>query len=186
MRLADCYRVLGLREGSSFGEIKSSYRRLARQYHPDANPDDAAAHERFVRVAAAYRQLIGHVEPAATVQIEGVQNDLTSPIASSTSSKQVEQRLKQDIYQKLQLLLRKQRFPRAIALVEALAQRLPKDSEVCQWQAITYQRWAQQLMGQGQSDKARVYLKKALPLLPSSLALTDEIRQMLFQLEQQR
>ena len=186
MRLADCYRVLGLREGSSFGETKSSYRRLARQYHPDANPDNQAAHERFVRVAEAYQQLMSHVAPTTPVRVEGIQNELTSPITSSATSEQVDQQLKRDIYHKLQELLRKQRFPRAIALVEALAQRLPGDSEVRQWQAITYQRWAQQLAQQGQPDKARVYLKKALPLLSSRLELTEEIRQTLFQLEQQR
>ncbi|MCY7285838.1 MAG: J domain-containing protein, partial [Cyanobacteria bacterium CAN_BIN43] len=40
MDLADCYRLLGLRTGASYEAIKASYRRLARQYHPDANPQD--------------------------------------------------------------------------------------------------------------------------------------------------
>lgn len=186
MRLADCYRVLGLREGSSFGEIKSSYRRLARQYHPDANPQDEAAQERFVRVSEAYKMLCQHVAPVAIAKLESIENELTRPMASPAQPTQSDQKLKQDIYQKLQTLLQNQRFPRAIALVEALAQRLPQDSEVRQWQAITYQRWAQHLAAQNQPDKARIYFKKALLLLPSHLDLTEEIRQTLFQLERQR
>ena len=39
----DPYRVLGVSKDSSEAEIKRSYRKLARQYHPDRNPDDAAA-----------------------------------------------------------------------------------------------------------------------------------------------
>ena len=50
----DYYRVLGVGENASQKDIKSAYRKLSRQYHPDANPDDAAAEERFKEVSAAY------------------------------------------------------------------------------------------------------------------------------------
>jgi molecular chaperone DnaJ len=50
----DLYDVLGVSKKASQGEIKKAYRKLARQYHPDANPNDASAEERFKEVQAAY------------------------------------------------------------------------------------------------------------------------------------
>ena len=77
----------------------------------------------------------------------------------------------------MQGLLKYQRFPRAIALVEGLAQRLPQDREVRQWQAIVYQRWGRQLVNEKQLDKARIYLKKALKTDPHNQALWAEVEQ---------
>ena len=50
----DYYRVLGVAPTASAKELKSAYRKLSRQYHPDANAGDAAAEERFKEVSAAY------------------------------------------------------------------------------------------------------------------------------------
>jgi molecular chaperone DnaJ len=57
----DYYRVLGVSDSASQKDIKSAYRKLSRQYHPDANPDDKAAEERFKEVSAAY-DVIGDPE----------------------------------------------------------------------------------------------------------------------------
>ncbi|MGI9604137.1 MAG: molecular chaperone DnaJ [Acidimicrobiales bacterium] len=50
----DYYDVLGVSENASSKEITKQYRKLARQFHPDANPDDAKAEARFKDVSAAY------------------------------------------------------------------------------------------------------------------------------------
>jgi molecular chaperone DnaJ len=53
----DLYRVLGVSKKASDEEIKKAYRKLARKYHPDRNPDDAAAEEKFKEVQGAYDTL---------------------------------------------------------------------------------------------------------------------------------
>src|ERR1051325_4519158 len=50
----DLYGTLGVSKTASQEEIKKAYRKLARQHHPDANPGDAAAEERFKEVQQAY------------------------------------------------------------------------------------------------------------------------------------
>jgi molecular chaperone DnaJ len=50
----DYYEVLGVIRTSSDGEIKSAYRKLAMQYHPDRNPNDQGAEEKFKEAAEAY------------------------------------------------------------------------------------------------------------------------------------
>jgi len=53
----DYYKTLGVAEGASADEIKKSYRKLARKYHPDANKGDAKAEERFKEISEAYNTL---------------------------------------------------------------------------------------------------------------------------------
>ena len=53
----DYYKTLGVAKGASVDEIKKSYRKLARKYHPDANEGDAKAETRFKEISEAYSVL---------------------------------------------------------------------------------------------------------------------------------
>jgi DnaJ-class molecular chaperone len=54
MEFRDYYKTLGVSRTAGDKEIKSAYRKLARKYHPDVNPGDKSAEERFKEVAEAY------------------------------------------------------------------------------------------------------------------------------------
>jgi molecular chaperone DnaJ len=53
----DFYKILGVPESASQDEIKKAYRKLAKSHHPDANPGDAQAAERFKEIGEAYAVL---------------------------------------------------------------------------------------------------------------------------------
>ena len=57
MAAKDFYQVLGVPDSASQDEIKKAYRRLAKQYHPDANPSNPAAAERFKEISEAHATL---------------------------------------------------------------------------------------------------------------------------------
>lgn len=57
MAKRDYYEVLGISKNADAGEIKKAYRKLALKYHPDKNPDDKEAEERFKEAAEAYEVL---------------------------------------------------------------------------------------------------------------------------------
>ncbi len=57
MAKRDYYEVLGIAKTASDDEIKKAYRKLAMKYHPDRNPDNAEAEEKFKECAEAYEVL---------------------------------------------------------------------------------------------------------------------------------
>jgi molecular chaperone DnaJ len=66
----DPYQVLGVSQDASDADIKAAYRRLARDLHPDRNPGDAAAEERFKELGEAY-ELIKDAESRARLRFGG-------------------------------------------------------------------------------------------------------------------
>jgi len=58
MTKKDFYESLGLAQNSTQEEIKKAYRQMALKYHPDRNPGDKAAEDKFKEAAEAYSVLI--------------------------------------------------------------------------------------------------------------------------------
>ncbi|MCZ6721726.1 MAG: molecular chaperone DnaJ [Proteobacteria bacterium] len=57
MAKRDYYEILGVKRGSNADELKSAYRKLAMKHHPDRNPDDEKAEQKFREVSEAYQVL---------------------------------------------------------------------------------------------------------------------------------
>ncbi len=68
----DFYGVLGVEKSVSQADLKKAYRKLARQYHPDSNPGDAAAETRFKEISEAYTVLSDEQQRAEYDQIRAM------------------------------------------------------------------------------------------------------------------
>lgn len=78
MQQSECYRLLGLSRNASLEDIKLSYRRLARKYHPDLNQGDPAAADKFRLVQQAY-QILKDVEAGLISRQVGYANSDPKP-----------------------------------------------------------------------------------------------------------
>jgi curved DNA-binding protein CbpA len=197
MVLASHYRMLGLRPGASFTDVKLAYRRLVRSYHPDVNPGDAVAKEKFIQITQAYQALVDALPQAMPAprqtpgqgkqsQAEPVSPPAPSPplqVHQPPGGSRADQDLKQSSFVQLQGLLRSRRYPRAVALVEGLAHRFPQDPEVRQWQAIAYYRWGQASLNLGHRLKAEACLKKAWRVDPYNRSLRQSLQQEFMRLQ---
>ncbi len=72
----DHYKTLGVGREASAGEIKAAYRKLALQHHPDRNPGDRAAEERFKELSQAYAVLSDDEKRARYDRLGDVASDL--------------------------------------------------------------------------------------------------------------
>ncbi len=106
-----------------------------------------------------------------------------SPPNADPSLSDLDRQLKHNVYASLQQLLASERFPRAIALVEGLAERLQNDPEVRQWKAVTYQCFGRYYLERSQLTKARTYLTKAYRADPHNRELLRVVAQDLRRLD---
>lgn len=215
MALAHYYRILGLRTGAGFGDVKLAYRNLARLYHPDTNPGDQLAKEKFIQVTQAYHALVEALPPETiavqrtTAPAQAVRKepapttppppaphpqtptdepaeDIELTVSQTPGGSEADQQLKVNSFKLLCELFKGQRYPRAVALVEGLAQRFPEDPEIRQWHAITYYRWGHDLLNNGNPKKAEACLKKANRVDPQNRSLRQALRHDFDRLEQLR
>ncbi len=75
---SDPYAILGVARDATPDQIKSAYRKLARQYHPDVNPNDPSAEEKFKEVSTAYA-ILSDPEKKARYDQYGVTDDQAGP-----------------------------------------------------------------------------------------------------------
>jgi tetratricopeptide (TPR) repeat protein len=193
MRLEECYRSLGLKPGASREQVKTAYRTLARKFHPDTgteaqrsakNAKNSNPHETFLRITTAYKHLIQTFpidDRRSVVDHRPIQSD---PYEKARSN-HPEDLLKHQAYQRLRQLFAEQKFAPAIALVEALDNRLPDDPEVNQWRAIAYQQQGRHLIRSRQYPQALRYLQKALATNPNNRSLVATLHQDLKSLHRQ-
>jgi tetratricopeptide (TPR) repeat protein len=81
--LQDHYQTLRLSRNATQGDIKRAFRFLARQYHPDLNPNNGEAAEKFRRITKAYEALSN---PARSSLYDDVESTIPSPVGSAISN----------------------------------------------------------------------------------------------------
>lgn len=75
--IENSYRILGVSPSASDDEVKTAYRRLAKKYHPDANPGDETAARRMAEVNAAYDEIINYRQGKTADPFGGFQRQRT-------------------------------------------------------------------------------------------------------------
>ena len=70
MAKRDYYEVLGINKSATADQIKSAYRKLAVKYHPDKNPNDKGAEEKFKEASEAYHVLSNSEENKAMIILD--------------------------------------------------------------------------------------------------------------------
>ena len=173
--LDKCYQLLGLDREASLDRVKSAYRLLARKFHPDLNPNDAQAHQRFIVLNQAYQLLLDRLPAASVTRSTPAPETATQTQSAEPEMTQQESALKWQLYYELQSLLKEKQFLKAIVLIEGLAQRFDLDHQVCQWQGIIYAQFGQELIKKRELAKATIYLKKALKVDPLNRQLIAEV-----------
>ena len=67
MKFKDYYAILGVERGASEDDIKKAYRKLARKFHPDINPGNKAAEEKFKELSVAH-EVLGDPEKSLLIK----------------------------------------------------------------------------------------------------------------------
>ncbi|NND78300.1 MAG: J domain-containing protein [Maribacter sp.] len=91
MKYIDYYSILGITKGASQSDIKKAYRKLARKYHPDVNPNDSEAERKFKQINEA-NEVLGNVENRKKYDEYGKDWQHADEIAKARKAQQQHQR----------------------------------------------------------------------------------------------
>lgn len=169
--LAQSYELFGLKSVGSIDEIKQIYRQIAKQLHPDLNPQDPTARDRFNHLNQAYQLLLGAVETAVDSPV-GADKDYTvtsvriNNTVDRTLSRQ-DLQIKQTAFDNLQKLMSQDNFIAAVLTIDRLVIAIPNCAEISKKQSEVYFKYAQDLIKQRREiNLARKYLKASLKIDP--------------------
>jgi tetratricopeptide (TPR) repeat protein len=174
--LAQSYELFGLKSVGSIDEVKKIYRQIAKQLHPDLNPQDPTARDRFNHLNQAYQLLLAAAETATSyAQVELPVNSSKDYTVTSVRVNHVVDRtlspqdlqLKQSAFDNLQKLMSQDDFLAAVLMIDRLVTAIPNYTEISKKQSEVYFKYAQDLIKQRrQINLARNYLKSSLKIDP--------------------
>ncbi len=169
------YALLGLKPSASVAEIKTIYRQMAKEIHPDLNPHDPTARDRFYTLNQAYQLLLStrsitdRVDVDESTEADG--RDLVDAVrvnyvADPPLSPQ-DLQLKQEVFENLEKLIRQENFAKAVSVIDLLVRVVPDRPEILKKQSEIYFKYAQDLVNRRtQLTLARKYLKASLKIDP--------------------
>ncbi len=169
--LAQSYELFGLKSVGSIDEIKQIYRQIAKQLHPDLNPQDPTARDRFNHLNQAYQLLLVAAETAVESPVDSDKDyTVTSVRANNTVDRTLSHQdlhLKQTAFDNLQKLISQDNFIAAVLMIDRLVIAIPNCTEISKKQSEVYFKYAQDLIKQRREiNLARNYLKASLKIDP--------------------
>jgi DnaJ domain len=175
--LEKSYQLFRLNPSASIAEIKTIYRQMAKAIHPDLNPNDPTARDRFNSLNQAYQLLL----VAAQLTVDNIDIDTEPELnhnSQTTTSVRVsyvvdpplspkDLQLKIEVFDSLDKLIRQGNFTKAVTVVDMLVRVIPNCNEIFKKQSEVYFKYAQELVNQrAQLNLARTYLKASLKIDP--------------------
>lgn len=148
------YRVLGVPDGASEEECTAAYKKLAKKYHPDLNPDNSAAAEKMAEINAAYDQIrSGNASPEQYRNAQGYGSayDYYSHRKKSSESKP-------DYYTSAAKFINDRQYSQAINVLNNISER------TAQWYYLA----AVANMGLGDQRLALSYIQQACAMEPGN------------------
>jgi hypothetical protein len=169
------YALFGLNPSASVAEIKTIYRQMAKEIHPDLNPDDPTARDRFYTLNQAYQLLLSTRSVTDRVDVDespaAADRDLVDAVRVTyvvdPPLAPPDLQLKQEVFESLEKLIRQDNFEQAVSVIDLLVRVVPDRPEILKKQSEIYFKYAQDLVDRRtQLTLARTYLKASLKIDP--------------------
>jgi DnaJ domain len=169
------YALLGLKPSASVAEIKTIYRQMAKEIHPDLNPHDPTARDRFYTLNQAYQLLLSIRSITDRVDVDESTDADDRDLVDAVRVNYVvdpplspqDLQLKQEVFESLEKLIRQENFAKAVSVIDLLVRVVPDRPEILKKQSEIYFKYAQDLVNRRtQLTLARKYLKASLKIDP--------------------